>query len=93
MFDNNNDYLVKSIIKGVGKATGMVIVLGVVGCGLWYVSTPKKSMKSKKQVKHSRQTQTDKVLQMEDINEKNSDIDDIISISKDEDYKKIFDKL
>lgn len=98
------EIFLKSMVKGIGKATGTMLVLGVVGGGIWYASQPKKVKKMKKQVTETKETQT---VQMESVDnditdEETQNIDDEntkeISSSRrflvtENKYKEIFDKL
>lgn len=71
MFDK--ELLLNSMTKSIGKTTGVMLVLGIVG-GAWYMYKP--LMKSRKRVKESKEsnelkktkeTQTD--LVMEEVEE------------------------
>ena len=101
------ELFLKSMVKGIGKTTGSMIVLGIIGGGILYASSSKKStMKSKKRVKETKGTQT---VQMEEVEENTQldqvkqldqveqlDIDTVSQITfleSENRYKEILDKL
>lgn len=94
------EVFLKSIVKGIGKATGTMIVVGIVGGGIWYVSQPK-TMKIKKKSKETKETQT---LQMDSVEQFSTEteqseehIEQIRTprqfLQSENRYKDIFDKL
>lgn len=97
------EVFLKSIVKGIGKATGTMIVVGIVGGGIWYVSQPK-TMKLKKKLKETKETKETQTLQMDSVeqfsNEPEQSEEHIEQIrtprqflQSENRYKDIFDKL
>lgn len=97
------EVFLKSIVKGIGKATGTMIILGIVGGGAWYVSLQKKTTKTKKQVKEAKKTKETQTVQMEPVDQSENEKEDQIEhmdiqeshyfLQSENKYKSIFDKL
>lgn len=89
----SSDIFFNSVIKGLGKTTGSMIVLGVIGGAFLYLSS---NPHTKKYVKESKKTQTNLEVQLENV-------DEILEIPTQERqlcflesenvYKHIFDKI
>lgn len=96
----SSDLFFNSVIKGLGKTTGTMIILGVIGGTALYLSSssaPRK-MKMKKRVKESKETQTNTEVQLENVDEILEIPDETQHTPKrflesENNYKKIFDKL
>jgi hypothetical protein len=99
------EVFLKSIVKGIGKSTGTMIVLGIVCGGAWYASLLKKTTKTKKQSKETKETKETQTVQMEPVNQSDNEKEDDIEhmniqkpryqyfLQNENKYKDIFNKL
>jgi hypothetical protein len=90
----SSDLFFNSVIKGLGKTTGSMIVLGVIGGAFLYLSSSPRKVKTKKRIKEAKETQTEVQLeQVEEILEVPEQGTQLHFLESENTYKHIFDKL
>jgi replication-associated recombination protein RarA len=93
----SSDIFFNSVIKGLGKTTGSMIVLGVIGGAFLYLSSSPRKVKTKKRIKETKETQTNNEVQLENVDEilEIPEVQEkqIHFLESENTYKHIFDKL